>query len=280
MPFTCTEHGTRIHYEVTGRADGEPLLLIQGLGADRRGWAFQRFALARRFRLYLVDNRGAGGSDKPHGPYDLEEMAEEALAVLDAEGVRSAHVLGASMGGVLAQILAVRHPERVRSLVLACTASRHLPWRRDLLEEWAALAERRGMRALAGKAVKWLVGPRQHRRFQLPFAVLSPFVLNVPAHAFAAQARAILAFPDDIRELLRSVAVPTMVIVGSQDILTPLADSEELCELIPHAELHVIGGAAHGLMVEHAGTFNEKVLGFLERVVAAQAAGAQEAVSA
>lgn len=280
MPFTCTEHGTRIHYEVTGRADGEPLLLIQGLGADRRGWAFQRFALARRFRLYLVDNRGAGGSDKPHGPYDLEEMAEEALAVLDAEGVRSAHVLGASMGGVLAQILAVRHPERVRSLVLACTASRHLPWRRDLLEEWAALAERRGMRALAGKAVKWLVGPRQHRRFQLPFAVLSPFVLNVPAHAFAAQARAILAFPDDIRELLRSVVVPTMVIVGSQDILTPLADSEELCELIPHAELHVIGGAAHGLMVEHAGTFNEKVLGFLERVVAAQAAGAQEAVSA
>ena len=280
MPFTCTEHGTRIHYEVTGRADGEPLLLIQGLGADRRGWAFQRFALARRFRLYLVDNRGAGGSDKPHGPYDLEEMAEEALAVLDAECVRSAHVMGASMGGVLAQILAVRHPERVRSLVLACTASRHLPWRRDLLEEWADLAERRGMRALAGKAVKWLVGPRQHRRFQLPFAVLSPFVLNVPAHAFAAQARAILAFPDEIRDELRSVTAPTMVIVGSQDILTPLADSEELCELIPHAELHVIGGAAHGLMVEHAGTFNERVLGFLDRVTTAQAAPAPEAVSA
>lgn len=272
MPFTCTEHGTRIHYEVTGRPDGEPLLLIQGLGADRRGWAFQRFALARRFRLYLVDNRGAGGSDKPHGPYELEEMANEALAVLDAEGVRSAHVMGASMGGVLAQILAVRHPERVRSLVLACTASRHLPWRRDLLEEWADLAERRGMRALAGKAVKWLVGPRQHRRFQLPFAVLSPFVLNVPAHAFAAQARAILAFPDEIRDELRSVTAPTMVIVGSQDILTPLADSEALCELIPHAELHVIGGAAHGLMVEHAGTFNDKVLGFLDRVSAATAA--------
>lgn len=280
MPFTCTEHGTRIHYEVTGRADGEPLLLIQGLGADRRGWAFQRFALARRFRLYLVDNRGAGGSDKPHGPYDLEEMADEALAVLDAEGVRSAHVMGASMGGVLAQILAVRHPERVRSLVLACTASRHLPWRRDLLEEWADLAERRGMRALAGTAVKWLVGPRQHRRFHLPFAVLSPFVLNVPAHAFAAQARAILAFPDEIRDELRSVRIPTMVIVGSQDILTPLADSEELCELIPHAELHVIGGAAHGLMVEHAGTFNERVLGFLDRVSASQAADAQGALTA
>jgi len=271
MPFTCSEHGTRIHYEVTGRADGEPLLLIQGLGADRRGWAFQRFALSRRYRVYLVDNRGAGGSDKPAGPYDLEEMAEEALAVLDAEGIDSAHVMGASMGGVLAQILAVRHAERVRSLVLACTASRHHRWRRDLLAEWADLAERRGMRALAPSAVKWLVGPRHHRRFHLPFRVLSSFVLNVPAHAFAAQARAILAFPDDIRELLREVAVPTMVIVGTQDILTPLADSEELCELIPHAELHVIHGAAHGLMVEHAGTFNDRVLGFLERASAATA---------
>jgi 3-oxoadipate enol-lactonase len=265
MPFTCSPHGTRIHYEVSGRADGEPLLLIQGLGADRRGWALQRFALSRRYRLYLVDNRGAGGSDKPRGPYDLEVMADEALSVLDAEGVRSAHVMGASMGGVLAQILAVRHPERVRSLVLACTASRHHAWRRELLEEWAELAERRGMRALAAKAVRWLVGPRHHRRFHLPFRVLSPLVLNVPAHAFAAQARAILAFPDDIRELLREVQVPTMVVVGSQDILTPVADSEELCELIAHAELHVIGGAAHGLMVEHAGTFNDLVLGFLDR---------------
>lgn len=273
MPFTCSERGTRIHYEVTGRAGGEPLLLIQGLGADHRGWAFQRFALGRRYRLYLVDNRGAGGSDKPSGTYDLEEMAEEALAVLDAEGVATAHVMGASMGGVLAQIIAVRHPERVRSLVLACTASRHHTWRKDLLEGWADTAERRGMRALAPQAVRWLVGPRAHRRFHLPFRVLSPFVLNVPAHAFAAQARAILAFPDDIRELLREVTVPTMVIVGSQDILTPLADSEELCELLPHAELHVIGGAAHGLMVEHAGTFNERVLDFLGRTVAAAADG-------
>jgi 3-oxoadipate enol-lactonase len=279
MPFTCSDHGTRIHYEVAGRDDGEPLLLIQSLGADRRGWALQRFALGRHYRLYLVDNRGAGGSDKPRGPYDLEEMAEEALAVLDAEGIRSAHVLGASMGGVLAQILAVRHPDRVRSLVLACTASRHHDWRRELLEGWAEVAERRGMRTLADRAVRWLVAPRSHRRFHLPFRVLSPFVLNVPAHAFAAQARAILAFPDDIRELLREVRVPTMVIVGSQDILTPLADSEELCELIPHAELHVVGGAAHGLMFEHAGTFNERVLGFLDRAVAATAV-VPEALSA
>src|SRR3954447_9660883 len=147
MPFTHAGDGTRIHYELSGRADGEPLLLIQGLGADMKGWAAQRYALGRRYRLLLVDNRGAGRSDKPQGPYDLEVMAEDAVAVLDAEGIAAAHVLGASMGGVLAQIIAVRHPERVRSLVLSCTACRHHPWREELLESWAELAEDRGMRA-------------------------------------------------------------------------------------------------------------------------------------
>src|SRR3954464_1743044 len=148
MAFTSASDGTRIHYEVAGKQGGEPLLLIQGLGADLKGWAFQRFALGRRYRLYLVDNRGAGGSDKPSGPYDLEVMADDAVAVLDAEGVATAHVMGASMGGVRAQIVAVRHPERVRSLVLACTACRHEPWRVELLQDWAEVAGEQGMRAL------------------------------------------------------------------------------------------------------------------------------------
>lgn len=266
MPFTVGSDGVRIHYEVAGRADGEPLLLLQGLGADLKGWAAQRYALGRRYRLVLVDNRGAGGSDKPPGPYDLEVMANDAVAVLDAEGIAAAHVMGASMGGVLAQILAVRRPDRVRSLVLACTACHHHAWRVELLEGWADLAEARGMRALAAEAIRWLVGPRHHVRFRLPFGLLGPIVLNIPAHAFAAQARAIVAMSDDVRDELRFISVPTLVLVGTQDILTPLPDSEELAELIPGAELSVISGAAHGLMIEAANAFNERVLSFLDRV--------------
>lgn len=266
MPFTVGGDGARIHYEVAGRADGEPLLLIQGLGADLKGWAAQRYALGRRYRLLLVDNRGAGGSDKPEGPYDLEVMAEDAIAVLDAEGVDTAHVMGASMGGVLAQIVAVRHPDRVRSLVLACTACHHHAWRVELLADWADLAEAKGMRALAHEAIRWLVGPRHHVRFRVPFGLLGPLVLNIPAHAFAAQARAITSMSDDVREELRFIDVPTLVIVGTQDILTPLPDSEELAELIPGAELSVITGAAHGLMIEAANAFNDRVLAFLDRV--------------
>ena len=264
MPFTVATDGARIHYEITGPADGEPLLLIQGLGADMKGWVAQRYALSRRYRLLLVDNRGAGRSDKPEGTYDLEVMAGDAVAVLDAEGVDSAHVLGASMGGVIAQIMAVRHPDRVRSLVLSCTACHHHAWRVELLESWAELAETKGMRALTGEAMRWLVGPRHHVRFKVPFGLLGPMVLNIPAHAFAAQARAIVAMSDDVRDELRVIDVPTLVIVGTQDILTPLADSEELAELIPGAELSIISGAAHGLMLEAASAFNDRVLDFLD----------------
>lgn len=268
MPFTHAADGARIHYEVAGPRDAEPLLCIQGLGTDLRGWTFQRFAIGRHYRMLLVDNRGVGGSDKPPGPYDLEVMADDAVAVLDAEGIATAHVMGASMGGVLAQILAVRHPERVRSLVLACTACRHQPWRRELLEGWATVAAEQGMRALAGRALRWLVGPRHRRRFGLPFNVFAPFVLNLPASAFVSQVRAILDQTDEVRLLLCDLEVPTLVVVGTQDILTPLADAEELVELIPGSELVVLSGAAHGLMFDRASDFNAAVQSFLDGLAA------------
>ena len=104
--------------------------------------------LGERYRLLLIDNRGVGESDRPPGPYDLDEMAEDVLAVMDEAGWDSAHVMGASMGGVIAQILGVLHPDRVRSLVLACTACRHEPWRRELL---AGLAGHRPRRAACAR---------------------------------------------------------------------------------------------------------------------------------
>jgi 3-oxoadipate enol-lactonase len=193
VPFTQAGDGTRIHYDVAGPPDGEPLLLIQGLGADSRGWALQRRALSRRYRCILVDNRGVGRSDKPAGPYDLEVMASDAVAVLDDLGIDSAHVMDASMGGVISQILAARHPHRVRSLVLACTACSHQPWRRDLLEGWARTASEQGMGGLAATALRWLVGPRMRRRVALPFGLfggaVGPLLLNIPATSFVAQVR-------------------------------------------------------------------------------------------
>lgn len=274
MPHAEAVDGTRLYYEVAGPAAAPPLLMIQGLGADSRGWIRQRRALSSRYRCILFDNRGVGRSDAPPGPYDLEVMAADALSVLDDAGVASAHVMGASMGGVLAQVLGVRHAHRVRSLVLACTACRHHPWRRELLREWADAAATDGMGPFILQGARWLVGPRSLRRLWPALGLLGPLgplALSLPAEAFVAQVEAILSLDDDIRFELRHVEVPTLVLVGSQDILTPLGDSEEIASLVPGAELAVIGGAAHGFMFEHASTFNRTVIDFLDRTVAAEA---------
>jgi 3-oxoadipate enol-lactonase len=266
MAFATAGDGTRISYDVHGPADGEPLLLIQGLGADKRGWFRQVRPFSGRYRTIAFDNRGVGGSDIPPGPYDLNVMAQDALAVLDAEGVDSAHVVGASMGGIISQILGVLHPDRVRSLTLACTGCHHLPWRRELLAGWKQQALEEGMRSFVETNSRWLVGSRSLRRFFPIFRTLGGMALNCTPESFGAQVDAILDADDDLRFALDQIQVPVLILVGSQDILTPLADSEELAEHLPEARLAVVGGGAHGFMFEHAKEFNQAVLDFLDHI--------------
>jgi pimeloyl-ACP methyl ester carboxylesterase len=265
MPYATAADGTRLHYHLTGRPGTPPMLLIQGLGADKHLWDLQRFGLGWSFRAVALDNRGAGRSDKPHGPYSLAQMADDAVAVLDHAGIDTAHVVGASMGGAIAQILALGHPERVRSLTLVCTACRHHPWRRELLTSWATTADERGMGTMTRDAARWVIGPRSFRRLMPAIGWLGPLAFGGPRQGFTAQVEAILAAEDGLADELSAIDVPTLVVVGNQDILTPRGDSEELAELIPTAELVVISGAAHGLMVEHASTFNRILKDFLER---------------
>ncbi len=268
MAKVSAADGTEIAYDVWGRRDGPSVLLIQGLGADSRGWAFQRMALGRRYRCYAVDNRGVGGSAAAEPPYSMFQMADDAVTVLNAEGVERAHVMGASMGGIVAQIVGVLYPERTSSLVLACTACRHHEWRQELLAEWADAVSSSGMSAMAGEGLRWLVGPRIHRRFGLWVNLMARLVLKSDPRGFVAQVEAILAMSDDLRERLHEVRSPTLVITGSQDALTPLGDAEELAELIPHSQLVVLSGAAHGLMVESPTAFNSAVLRFVEGAIA------------
>lgn len=276
MPYVRSTDGARLHYSETGRRSGAPVLMIQGLGADKHLWDVQRLALARSYRTLALDNRGAGRSDKPLGVYTMEQMADDAIAVLDHAAVDDAHVVGASMGGVIAQVLALHHPERVRSLTLACTACRHHQWRRELLAGWAETAQTRGMGAMTSEAARWVIGPRSFRRLSPAIGWMGPLAFSRPPHAFASQVAGILASDDDHADNLRNVTAPTLVMVGNQDILTPRGDAEELAELIPGAELVVISGAAHGFMVEHGTTFNRVLLDFLGRVEKARAASDAE----
>jgi 3-oxoadipate enol-lactonase len=239
--------------------------MLPGLTADLRIWACQRLAFGRRHRCIAVDNRGAGRSGKPEGPYTIAQMAEDALAVLDAEGVGSAHVLGYSMGSFAAQHLALHHPERVSSLVLAGSSARDHEWRRDLLRHWSDLAVTRGVHVMARNAFPWLLGPRTARRFGLYINALWPLILSQPAHAFVAQVDAILALDgrDATRSALTGISHPTLVVNGAEDRLMPPVDATELAGLIPGASLAILPRAAHGLMLEAAAEFNDAVLGYL-----------------
>ena len=275
MPFVSAIDGTRIHYEVTGKPGATPILMIQGLGASKNAWNLQRIAMATRFRIISFDNRGAGRSDKPTVPFTLEQMAEDAIAVLDAAGIETAHVVGASMGGVISQIVAVKHPQRVRSLTLVCTACRNHPWRQELLQSWAKTAEEKGMIEVGKEAAQWVMSPRSFRRLVPAFTWMGPLAALRPRHSFVSQIDAILNTREDLVDQLSTITAPTMVIVGNQDILTPRGDSEEIAERIPNAELVVISGAAHGLMMEHSSTFNKILIEFLQRTELARVAEQQ-----
>jgi 3-oxoadipate enol-lactonase len=267
MAFAVAADGTRIHYEMSGKPDGTPVVMIQGLGVDARGWSLQRPRFGRQHHVLTFDNRGVGETDRPAGAYDLEVMAADAIACMDAAGIERAHIMGASMGGVITQIIGVRYPDRVLSLVLACTACRHHQWRRELLDEWATDVAAHGMGALvSSEGMHWLIGPRLQRRFGMFINILGRLVLQTKPDSFVKQVRAILAMSDDMRDELVHITAPTLVITGTQDSLTPVGDAEELNELIVGSKLVLVSGAAHGIMAETPNAFNRSVLEFIAAV--------------
>ncbi|NDB06461.1 MAG: alpha/beta fold hydrolase, partial [Acidimicrobiia bacterium] len=204
MSWATASDGVRLHYEVIGRRSAPPVLMIQGLGADKHLWDLQRFVLATRYRVIAHDNRGAGRSDKPLGPYNLAQMADDAMAVLDHAGIENAHVVGASMGGAISQLVGILHADRVRSLSLVCTSCSNHQWRRDLLSSWADLALEKGMSEMTMQAARWVIGPRSLRRLWPAFSWLGPVATSREAHGFHAQVQAILDADDQIR-LLKQV---------------------------------------------------------------------------
>jgi pimeloyl-ACP methyl ester carboxylesterase len=241
--------------------DGAPLLLIQGLGYARWSWEPVVPGLAERYRVIAFDNRGIGESDKPEGPYTARQMAGDALQVLDEAGVGRAHVLGASLGGMIAQELAVAAPERVEKLVLCCTTPGGVdavPMPEvtvQLFAEAATLAPEVALRrfvenALGAAPAPGLVDELYRRRVENP---------PDPA-GWQAQAAAGLTFAgvDGV------IAAPTLIVTGTADNVVDQRNADVLAQRIAGARVERFPGAGHLFFWEQTGAFVRIVSEFLQ----------------
>lgn len=244
------------------KGDGDPLLLIPGLGADSRMWMLQIPAFSHRYRCIALDNRGVGSTVAPAGPYSMEQMASDALAVLDAAGVARAHVLGISMGGAIAQHLALKAPERVASLVLAATWCARNGYTERLAAVGRAVASL-GHETLTRASMLWLFSPKLF--VEQPFLVrqIEQLALEFTAGPgpFEDQLSAVLEH--DVADRLAAVTAPTLVLAARRDIMVPPELSEQIAATIPGARLQVLDGG-HAFNIESLEAFNAAVLSFLD----------------
>ena len=231
--------GVRIAYDVHG--DGDPLLLIMGLGYGRWGWDPVVGPLAERFRVITLDNRGYGESDIPPGPYTASQLAGDTLAVLDAAGVDRAHVVGGSLGGAVAQELALRHAERVEKLILMATMSgvsnmHPIPAQTmQLMMEAPTLDPAVAVRRYVENALEPEPEPALVDRIVAIRTEKPPD----PA-GWAAQAGIWATF--DAWDELPRIEAPTLVVQGEGDVVVDPRNAALLAERIPHAELRMVAG--------------------------------------
>lgn len=272
MPFV--EHrGAELYWEEHGR--GEPLLLIMGLSFPLTMWFRLLPALAARYRVVLFDNRGVGRSGVPPGPYSIPLMADDAAAVLQAAGLDSAHVLGASMGGMIAQELTRRHPDKVRTLLLGCSSGGGWTLRRHSL-------------GLLGGHLR--AQPWWNRESWMHALASLMYHRDTPAHRInedvAVRLRDLPSLEGYRNQLLGllcwsswrwlpRIPVPTLVMHGDADRIIPHRHGELLARRIPGAEFHLIPNGGHMLMTDQQELVEERVLAFLER----QAKGSSSAAA-
>ncbi len=265
MPYTQV-NGINFHYEIEG--EGQPLLLIMGLGAPAAAWdpAFVR-EMTQTHKVITYDNRGTGLSDKPDVPYSMAMFAGDAVGLLDTLNLPRAHVFGVSMGGMIAQELGIHYPQHVASLILGCTTpgGKH-----------AVAAPPESLKALEGRAGQtpeeaaregWKLSfseefIREHR------AELEANLPRVLAHVtprFAYERHFQATMTLRVYKQLKEIKAPTLVATGRDDVLIPAANSEILAREIPGAELAIFDNAGHGFVTSAREPFLKVLKGFLAR---------------
>jgi len=255
-----------VHAEMSGSADAPPVLLAGSLGSTLAMWDRQAAALSDRFRVIRYDARGHGRSPVPPGPYALDDLVDDAVALLDRLGITRTHVVGLSLGGMMALRLAAREPHRVGRTVVLCTAAHLGP-----AEAWAqraALVRGEGTAAVADAVVaKWFTTVFRERS---PGVVdtMREMIGSTPPEGYAACCQAIETM--DLRGDLGRVRSPLLAVAGADDPATPPEHLSAIADSVPSGRLVVLPVAAHLANVEQPDAVNELLLSHLSQLSTAE----------
>jgi 3-oxoadipate enol-lactonase len=263
MPFAAV-NGLELNYRLEG--DGpETVVLVNGLADDLETWGFQvEPLLTAGYRVLRFDNRGVGASSKPIGPYTTRMFAEDTKALVDHLGLSPFHMVGISMGGMIAQEYALGWPADLASVVLACTYASPGPFCGRMFAFWADLVVHAGLSSVMRDVLLWCFTPKffEDRPEEAAQYDTGMRMINQPVPAYLAQLWSIQHH--DTTGRLADIKTPTLVLAGERDILIPVALSKRLQEGIPGAEWATTAGG-HACVWEHPDDFNRCVIEFLSR---------------
>ena len=254
-------NGIDMSYSLDGPAGAPVVTLSHSLATDFSMWDPQLDALRARYRVLRYDTRGHGGTDVPAGGYTLEQLADDARALLAALGIARTHWVGLSMGGMIGQTIALKSPEIFQSLVLADTSSRIPAEAKPLWQERIATAEKQGMEPLVAPTIaRWFTPPFIESRKDVVDRVRQ-MIRATPPKGYAGCCHAIAAL--DLTDRLPGVTLPTQIIVGAEDQGTPVAASQAMHERIKGSQLEIIKSASHLSNLEQPEIFTRALVGFL-----------------
>ena len=259
---TIRVNGVELAYRFDGPESGRVVMISNSLMSDHTMWDVTVPALADRYRVLRYDTRGHGGSGTTPGPYSIELLADDARGLMDALGIRQVHFVGLSMGGMIAQQIGARFPERVYSLSLCDTASEMPP--RSMWEERLAIARSKGIAGLVDATIqRWFTAPFIARGSQ-SVEMVRRMILNTGTEGFIACACAVRDMAQTT--MLLQVKAPTLVIVGRQDPACSVEKATVIHRMIDGSQMVIVEEAAHLSNIEQPQVFNGALRRFIDRV--------------